>query len=67
MLNGLGYMLFGVPSRDLETTWYDVTQISVQPTKGQSPLLNERAIATITTVSIILSMKTFETLYLKLI
>lgn len=51
MLNGLGYMLFGVPSRDLETTWYDVTQISVHPNKGQSPLLNERSIATITTVS----------------
>uniref|UniRef100_A0A336MWK3 sn-1-specific diacylglycerol lipase n=2 Tax=Culicoides sonorensis TaxID=179676 RepID=A0A336MWK3_CULSO len=55
MLNGLGYMLFGVPSRDLETTWYDVTQISVQPNKGQSPLLNERAISTITNENPILS------------
>lgn len=54
MLNGLGYMLFGIPSRDLETTWYDVTQISsaVQPAKpGQSPLLDQRSkIATIATV-----------------
>lgn len=45
-------MLFGVPSRDLETTWFDVTQISTIPKAGQSPLLNERGIATIaTTVS----------------
>lgn len=42
MLNGLGYMLFGIPSRDLETTWYDVTQISSVPKPGKSPLLNDR-------------------------
>lgn len=47
MLNGLGYMLFSIPSRDLETTWYDVTQISSQPRAGKSPLLNERPAATI--------------------
>lgn len=28
MLNGFGYALFGIPSRDLESTWKDVTQIS---------------------------------------
>lgn len=52
MLNGLGYMLFGIPSRDLETTWYDVTQISGQPPKpGGSPLLDYRPnIATISSV-----------------
>lgn len=53
MLNGLGYMLFGIPSRDLETTWYDVTQISAQqPKAGGSPLL-ENHIATISAVSFI--------------
>lgn len=43
LLNGFGYALFGVPSRDLETTWNDVTQITTtnghqtngQPTNGQ--------------------------------
>lgn len=29
MLNGVGYALFGVPSRDLEKTWRDVTDIEV--------------------------------------
>lgn len=31
MLNGFGYALFGIPSRDLESTWKDVTQISNCP------------------------------------
>lgn len=31
MLNGFGYALFGIPSRDLESTWKDVTQISSCP------------------------------------
>ncbi|XP_039446380.1 diacylglycerol lipase-beta-like isoform X1 [Culex pipiens pallens] len=46
MLNGFGYALFGVPSRDLETTWHDVTEITKKA--GQSPLLNERPIQTVT-------------------
>lgn len=58
VLNGLGYALFGVPSRDLETTWRDVTQISLQQNgqPGASPLLGDsRPIATITgtTVSLL--------------
>lgn len=40
MLNGFGYAIFGVPSRDLETTWRDVTQIGTTSNiPGQSPLL----------------------------
>lgn len=30
MLNGFGYTLFTIPSRDLETTWRDVSELSVQ-------------------------------------
>lgn len=30
MLNGFGYTLFNIPSRDLETTWRDVSDLSVQ-------------------------------------
>lgn len=43
MLNGVGYAFFGVPSRDLEKTWRDVTEI--EQTKGGSPLLCDRRIA----------------------
>lgn len=42
MVNGVGYAFFGVPSSDLEKTWRDVTEI--EPTKGGSPLLNDRRI-----------------------
>nr|XP_029718173.1 sn1-specific diacylglycerol lipase beta-like [Aedes albopictus] len=48
MLNGFGYALFGVPSRDLETTWHDVTEIT-KKANGQSPLLGERPIQTVST------------------
>uniref|UniRef100_A0A8W7P7A3 sn-1-specific diacylglycerol lipase n=1 Tax=Anopheles coluzzii TaxID=1518534 RepID=A0A8W7P7A3_ANOCL len=48
MLNGFGYALFGVPSRDLETTWHDVTEITKKA--AQSPLLSgERPIQTVAT------------------
>lgn len=59
VLNGLGYALFGVPSRDLETTWRDVTQISLQQNTqpGASPLLGDpRPIATITGTTVSLSI-----------
>ncbi|EFA10154.1 diacylglycerol lipase-beta [Tribolium castaneum] len=42
LLNGFGYALFGVPSRDLETTWRD--EMATAP--GRSPLLN-RSIPTV--------------------
>jgi sn1-specific diacylglycerol lipase len=32
MLNGFGYTMFNIPSRDLETTWREVSDISVQQT-----------------------------------
>jgi sn1-specific diacylglycerol lipase len=32
MLNGFGYTMFNIPSRDLETTWREVSEISVQQT-----------------------------------
>lgn len=49
MLNGFGYALFGAPSRDLETTWHDVTEITKKA--AQSPLLasGERPIQTVAT------------------
>lgn len=47
MLNGFGYTIFGVPSRDLETTWRDVTEISKPP--GQRPLLDDHQIASVST------------------
>lgn len=33
MLNGFGYTMFNIPSRDLETTWRDVSELSVQQTE----------------------------------
>jgi sn1-specific diacylglycerol lipase len=30
MLNGFGYTMFNIPSRDLETTWREVSDLSVQ-------------------------------------
>lgn len=48
MLNGVGYVFFGVPSRDLEKTWKNVTEIEVTR-NGQSPLLGgDRSIHAIT-------------------
>ncbi|XP_066139540.1 diacylglycerol lipase-beta-like [Euwallacea fornicatus] len=44
LLNGLGYTLFGVPSRDLEATWKDETF----PEPTRSPLLDSIAIPTVT-------------------
>lgn len=51
MLNGVGYVFFGVPSRDLEKTWKDVTDIESTNIKGDDPLLNERLVQTIATSS----------------
>ncbi|XP_055703840.1 diacylglycerol lipase-beta-like isoform X2 [Phlebotomus papatasi] len=45
MLNGFGYAIFGVPSRDLETTFFDVTQIE---TSGQGDTPEDPPISTIT-------------------
>ncbi|XP_015595819.1 sn1-specific diacylglycerol lipase beta isoform X2 [Cephus cinctus] len=39
VLNGLGYMLFGVPERDLDRTWRNGNTINSIP--GQLPLLTE--------------------------
>jgi sn1-specific diacylglycerol lipase len=36
MLNGFGYTLFTIPSRDLETTWRDVSEFSVQQSMPSS-------------------------------
>lgn len=30
MLNGFGYTMFNIPSRDLETTWREVSDLSAQ-------------------------------------
>lgn len=46
MLNGVGYAFFGVPSRDLEKTWKDVTDIE-NGTKENGE--HQRPIHTITT------------------
>ncbi|CAG9760140.1 unnamed protein product [Ceutorhynchus assimilis] len=43
LLNGLGYTLFGVPPRDLESTWRDDTF----PEPNRSPLLHARNIPTV--------------------
>lgn len=32
MLNGFGYTMFNIPSRDLETTWREVSDLIVQQT-----------------------------------
>lgn len=37
MLNGVGYAFFGVPSRDLEKTWRDVSDLESQSTAPTSP------------------------------
>ncbi|XP_026666472.1 sn1-specific diacylglycerol lipase beta-like isoform X2 [Ceratina calcarata] len=42
VLNGLGYMLFGIPEKDLSKTWTNCNVITTAA--GTSPLLNERDI-----------------------
>ncbi|XP_017792702.1 PREDICTED: sn1-specific diacylglycerol lipase beta-like [Habropoda laboriosa] len=42
VLNGLGYILFGIPERDLSKTWTNCNVITTAT--GESPLLNERDI-----------------------
>jgi hypothetical protein len=37
MLNGFGYAMFGVPTRDLETTWK--SECTTPPAPGHLPLL----------------------------
>lgn len=59
MLNGFGYTIFGVPSRDLETTWRDVTEIS-KPA-GQSPLLGDHQIASVSTTIVSILKKVHTT------
>lgn len=40
MLNGFGYALFGVPTRDLESTWRDPEDLeNTVGENGQDPLL----------------------------
>lgn len=51
MLNGVGYVFFGVPSRDLEKTWKDVTDIETTNRENDGPLLGERPIQTVATTS----------------
>lgn len=51
MLNGVGYVFFGVPSRDLEKTWKDVTDIETTNREGVDPLLGVHTIATSSGVS----------------
>lgn len=38
MLNGFGYTMFTIPSRDLETTWRDVSELSIQQQQQTSQL-----------------------------
>ncbi|XP_033330758.1 diacylglycerol lipase-beta [Megalopta genalis] len=40
VLNGLGYMLFGIPEKDLNKTWSSCNVITTSA--GQSPLLSDR-------------------------
>lgn len=61
MLNGVGYVFFGVPSKDLEKTWKNVTEIEV-PKGGQSPLLGDRQIQTILPTVILIKFRIFEIL-----
>ncbi|XP_076236236.1 diacylglycerol lipase-beta [Calliopsis andreniformis] len=41
VLNGLGYILFGIPQKDLSKTWANCN-VTTTASSGQSPLLNER-------------------------
>ena len=49
ILNGFAYALLGIPSRDLEKTWYNVNEVSTQ-SNHSSTLLDPQIIATITNV-----------------
>lgn len=48
MLNGFGYTMFNIPSRDLETTWREVSDLSVQqseqpPSSSDADQINAEA------------------------
>lgn len=45
VLNGLGYILFGIPEKDLENIWNAYNMITT--VSGETPLLNDRDINTV--------------------
>lgn len=50
VLNGFTYAILGIPTKDLEKPWYDVTEIS-QVSNHSSTLLDQQIVATISQVS----------------
>lgn len=49
-MNGFAYSLLGIPSRDLEKTWYNVNEVSTQ-SNHSSTLLDRQIIATISNIN----------------
>lgn len=50
LLNGFGYALFGIPSRDLETTWHDVTEFNEPQTLITDPSFSHELVHSETAV-----------------
>lgn len=42
MLNGFGYTMFNIPSRDLETTWRDVSDLGVNQDSVLTPMDDDK-------------------------
>lgn len=42
MLNGFGYTMFNIPSRDLETTWRDVSDLGVHQDSVLTPFDDDK-------------------------
>jgi sn1-specific diacylglycerol lipase len=60
MLNGFGYTMFNIPSRDLETTWRDVSDLSAQQTDvGPSSMDIDSVNAEAALVSKVISLRRF--------
>lgn len=60
MLNGFGYTMFNIPSRDLETTWREVLDLSVQQAgAAPSPLATDKINAEAALVSKEISSRRF--------
>ena len=50
VFNGFTYAILGIPTKDLETPWYNVNELS-QHSNHSSTLLNTQTVATISHVS----------------
>lgn len=58
MLNGFGYALFGVPARDLESTWRRPEELEANHSDDSTDALLVQSVSTVSAVSWAISRTT---------